>query len=171
MVAPRPADYYATWHERPAMGSRKASKSLWIFESTTRRKRYSVTTSAGIKIQPYFDVPAPDDEYLYRFRVQSEPVGADGVVLWVTTATASELAKHAGATDRQAVSDAILRVHGSPQDNLVIGDERAERPAVVPVEVSREAFECLGNRWSGVNDDHSVDYSSSRWVEQRASRL
>lgn len=157
MLPPRSEDYYATWNERPAMGSRKASKSLWIFDKTTRLKRYSVTTSAGIKIQPYFDVPAPDDEHLYQFRVQSEPVGTDGVTLWITAATASELANRVGSIDRQSVSDMILRVGRSIGGDLVVRDvDREERPAVVAVEVSRVAFRCLGDQWAGVNDDHTV---------------
>lgn len=47
------ADYYAQWNETPARGARKGSKSLWIYHRETNQKRHSVTTSAGIKIQPY----------------------------------------------------------------------------------------------------------------------
>ena len=59
MTKPDPEKYSATWNETPARGTRKASKSLWIFDEETGAKRYSVTTGAGIKIQPYFDVPPP----------------------------------------------------------------------------------------------------------------
>ena len=76
------------WNITPARGVRKASKSLWIYDSSTRQKRYSVTTSAGIKIQPYFDVPPPSDENLYYFRVQSEPLDSDTTLLWVASSTA-----------------------------------------------------------------------------------
>lgn len=156
MVAPNAGDYYAQWNERPAMGARKASKSLWIYDKTTRLKRYSVTTSAGIKIQPYFDVPAPDDPHLYRFRVQSEPLGLDSVLLWVTPTTASELARHTNTTDRDAVSELILRL-GEPADpGGTSMDDRDYRESAVPVEVSRAAYECLASHWAGVNDDHSV---------------
>ena len=162
MVPPEAGEYYAKWNDRPAMGTRKASRSLWIFDRVTRRKRYSVTTSAGVKIQPYFDVPAPDDQYLYRFRVQSEPVGTDGIILWVTTATASELENRVGAIDGQSVSDMVQEVSDmmnqagrSIAGNLFSGEEE-DRPAVVPVEVSRVAFRCLVDHWAGVNDDHSV---------------
>ena len=48
-----------------------------MYEKITKQKRYSVTTSAGIKIQPYFDVPPPNDQNLYYFRVQSEPIDTD----------------------------------------------------------------------------------------------
>lgn len=156
MVAPNSGDYYAQWNERPAMGARKPSKSLWIYDRTTRLKRYSVTTSAGIKIQPYFDVPAPDDPHLYRFRVQSEPIGLDAIVLWITRTTASELAKHANTGDRDAVSDLILRLGESYDPGGFSIDDREDHVAAVPVEVSRAAYECLGDHWAGVNDDHSV---------------
>ena len=59
MLPPDPDKYFAQWNKTPARGTRKASKSLWIYEKETKQKRYSVTTSAGIKIQPYFDVPSP----------------------------------------------------------------------------------------------------------------
>lgn len=59
MLAPDPADYFAEWHSRRSGGSRKSSTSLWIYEKDTGKKRYSVTTEAGAKIQPYFDVPRP----------------------------------------------------------------------------------------------------------------
>ena len=156
MVAPDARDYYAQWTERRAMGARKASKSLWIYDRITRQKRYSVTTSAGIKIQPYFDVPAPDDQYLYRFRVQSESIEGDSVVLWVTSSTAAELAKHAGTMDKEAVSDMILQAGRSEDNAWLMMDSDDDRLAGVPVEVSGAAFECLGLRWAGVNDDHSV---------------
>ena len=156
MVAPNAGDYYAQWNERPAMGARKPSKSLWIYDTTTRLKRYSVTTSAGIKIQPYFDVPAPDDPHLYRFRVQSERVGLDAVLLWVSPETASALAKHADTADKHAVSDMILRLGGSQDPGGMVRDSSDNQILAVPVEVSRAAYECLGHHWIGVNDDHSV---------------
>ena len=53
MVKPDSDVYYAEWNETAARGARKGSKSLWIYEKNSNKKRYSVTTSAGIKIQPY----------------------------------------------------------------------------------------------------------------------
>jgi hypothetical protein len=71
LEAPNPKGYYAEWNVTPPKGARKGSKSLWIFDRKTNKKRFSVTTTAGIKIQPYFDVPAPSDKNLYYFRVQT----------------------------------------------------------------------------------------------------
>jgi hypothetical protein len=53
MLTPNPTDYWAEWRESGG-GSRKISKNLWVYEIETGRKRYSITTSAGAKIQPYF---------------------------------------------------------------------------------------------------------------------
>ena len=154
MLAPDAAAYYAQWHERPAMGARKASKSLWIFDRATKMKRYSVTTSAGIKIQPYFDVPAPDDPHLYHFRVQSEPLGVDTIVLWVSTWTARELRKHVGTMEKEVISELIL--NASMSDSIADAAIEDERFEGVPVEITRDAYNCLGKRWVGVNDDHCV---------------
>jgi hypothetical protein len=75
MQAPDPSDYFAEWHSSTG-GTRKPSKNLWIYERETGRKRYSVTTAAGIKIQPYFDVPAPNDPNLYVWQVIGEQIDA-----------------------------------------------------------------------------------------------
>lgn len=110
MLPPNPALFFAEWNETAARGVRKPSRSLWIFEKSTNQKRYSVTTSAGIKIQPYFDVPAPSDPNLCYFRVQSEPVDAETIHLWIAASTALGLQSHLGALTREKVSDAVLNL-------------------------------------------------------------
>ena len=147
-----PGDYVAEWNETPPRGARKGSKSLWLYDRDTQQKRYSVTTSAGIKIQPYFDVPTPTDPNLYYFRVQSEPVGADTVVVWVSATTARGLLREVGELSREAVSEAILRVSatsGGMGDEETMGDG-----AGVAVPVTAEAFAVLCAKWEGVSDEH-----------------
>lgn len=90
-LAPDPADYIAEWHVNSERGGRKESKSLWIFERETGLKKYSVTTTAGAKIQPYFDVPPSSDPNVYVFRVQGEEVSPGLVRVWVTASIAREL--------------------------------------------------------------------------------
>ena len=154
MRAPNPRDYYAEWNVTAARGIRKSSKSLWIYEKRTNQKRYSVTTSAGIKIQPYFDVPPPGDPNLYFFRAQSETVDPDTILLWVASATARVLKQQLGSLDKQAVSNLILRVTS--------GDRRAVAPApqdedlAVPIAVSAEAHRALVAAWEAVSDEHRV---------------
>ena len=154
MTKPDPANYSATWNETPPRGNRKPSKSLWIFDKQSGAKRYSVTTSAGIKIQPYFDVPPPGDPNLLYFRVQSEPLDDDTVVLWVSAATAERLKGLLGSTDRQVVSDAVSRAsRSSVRDTLA---DAADAGLAVPIQVSKEAFDILIEHWVAVSDEHRI---------------
>ncbi|MDV2116972.1 hypothetical protein [Alcaligenes faecalis] len=152
MLAPNPEQFTAEWNITPARGARKASKSLWIYDKDTRQKRYSVTTSAGIKIQPYFDVPLPSDENLYYFRVQSEPINATTVRLWISAATASAIKIKLGSLDSATVSTAILHtvervgsIEQAPEDDdgLAVG-----------IDISKEAHNLLVATWEAVSDEH-----------------
>lgn len=151
MIAPNPEQFIAEWNITPAKGSRKASKSLWIYDKDSKQKRYSVTTSAGIKIQPYFDVPLPSDENLYYFRVQSEPIGADTIRLWISSATARALKIRLKSLDCDIVSAAILqaveKVRGETE-----GPELDDGLAVA-VDISKEAHVQL-TAWEAVSDEH-----------------
>ena len=147
-------DFYAEWNETPPQGARKGSKSLWIYERSTNQKRCSVTTSAGIKIQPYFDVPSPTDPNLYYFRVQSEPVDSDTVNLWVSSSTARSLERILGDLTKEAVSNVILEISRDLFKGLT--DNKIEDEAAVPIQVSTEAFEVLCSTWDGVSDEHRV---------------
>lgn len=154
MRKPNPDDYYAIWNETPSQGTRKASRSLWIYDNVTNRKRYSVTTSAGVKIQPDFDIPQPNDSHLVYFRVQSEPIEDDTVLLWVTPATASRLREQLGSVEKDVVSQAILAVpeYSDPRQALPINALRS----AVPIPVSKEAFDRLMAKWIAVNDEHRM---------------
>ena len=154
MTKPNLENYSATWNETPAQGARKASKSLWIYDKKTRAKRYSVTTNAGAKIQPYFDVPPPDDPNLVYFRVQSEYLDEDTVVLWVSATTAERLKQVLGSTDRQVVSDAVLRATRSSVRNTLTNT--AGGSLAVPIHVSKEAFDIFIKNWNALNDDHRI---------------
>ena len=154
MTKPDPAKYTAAWNDTPARGARKASKSLWIFNKQIGAKRYSVTTSAGIKIQPYFDVPPPGDPNLLYFRVQSEPLDDDTVVLWVSAATAERLKELLGSTDRQVVSDAVSRASRSSVPDTQA--DTVDASLAVPIQVSKEAFDILIEHWEAVNDDRRI---------------
>ncbi len=152
MVAPDPRQYFAEWNDTPARGVRKASRSLWVFDKKTKQKRYSITTSAGIKIQPYFDVPTPSDRHLYYFRVQSEPVGKDTICLWVAASTAAALKERLGSLGREVVSAAILKVlaKGAMPTELT----NPEQDVAVPVKITTEAHTRLLAAWEAVSDEH-----------------
>ena len=154
MEKPDPAEYTATWNETPARGARKASKSLWVFDKATGAKRFSITTSAGIKIQPYFDVPPPSDPNLVYLRVQSEPLDSDTIVLWVSSTTADQLRGVLGSIERQVVSDAISRA--SRMSAMSVPNETIDANLAVPIHVSKEAFDVLIEHWDAVSDEHRV---------------
>ena len=151
-------EYYAEWNVTPARGARKGSKSLWIYDRYTNQKRYSVTTSAGIKIQPYFKVPSPSDPNLYFFRVQSEPVDSDTVNLWVSAMTARNLRRILGELSKDVVSKAILDVARSV-DSRSMEDCKLHESAV-PIPVSVQAFNVFCSTWDGVSDEHRAQLFS-----------
>lgn len=152
MISPNPKDYYAKWHITPARGVRKASKSLWIYTKDTNRKRYSVTTSAGIKIQPYFDVPAPSDPNLYYFRVQSEPLDDETILLWVSSNTAGALQRKIGSLDRDTMSSVVSQ--------LLSGSHQPMKPVIASQEVAvsipiyKDVHSKLIELWKPVSDEH-----------------
>lgn len=152
LEAPNPDDYYAEWNVTPPKGARKGSKSLWIYERNTNKKRYSITTSAGIKIQPYFDVPAPSDKNLYYFRVQSEPLDYDTVQIWVSAATARAIQHIIGELGKETISEAIIKA----AKNRVIKEAAISDndDLAKPILITRKAFEVFQSTWEGVSDEH-----------------
>lgn len=154
MIAPNPKNYWAEWNERPAQGARKSSKNLWIYERGSNKKKYSITTSAGIKIQPYFDVPAPNDPNLYFFRVQSEPVGQSEIRIWITPGTANRLREILNDKNLNSLSQEILRASTTNANTETIIDNANE--LAVPVIITKNAHDVLTNHWQGMSDEHRV---------------
>ncbi|MBF0243880.1 MAG: hypothetical protein HQL31_01235 [Planctomycetes bacterium] len=155
MLAPNPADYFAQWNERAARGARKATRNLWIYEKRTEKKKFSVTTEAGAKIQPYFDIPAPNDPNLYYFRVQGE-VLADGMVrIWITSTTALCLRSVLGSVDGKIISSEAERLtdkinEDNPQTNM---DKIVE---ATPIAITKTAYARLRSCFGGVSDEHMM---------------
>lgn len=152
MIAPDSDMFYAEWNERGANGARKGSKNLWIYETDTGKKRYSITTTAGAKIQPYFDVPPPNDKNLLFFRVQGEDIGAGKILIWITSSTARELESLIGALNPVVLSNAIFKAaehFTEHQRDVVEGSHVA-----IPIEITKDAYEKLIETWGGVSDEH-----------------
>jgi hypothetical protein len=150
MQIPNPDDYRATWVESGG-GARLASRNLWIYDRATNRKRFSVTTAAGAKIQPYFDVPLPDDPNLYLFTVIGEVISAGRIRCWVTQSTLEDLRSLLGSIDAATIERAV-------QENVAElpvaeAGPPIEQPAA-PIEITSETYELLLSRLPGVNDDH-----------------
>jgi hypothetical protein len=152
MLPPDPADYEAEWVESGG-GSRKGSKNLWVYERETGVKRYSITTQAGAKIQPYFDVPPPTDPNLYLFTVIGEFLDTGYVRVWLTEATARDLKRLTGSLDTETVSATILNC--SELTSQIEWVEISKAEFAEAVIITTEAYQVLQTTFPGVNDDHS----------------
>lgn len=152
MFIPDPKNYFAEWSVTPARGSRKESKSLWIYDNQTKLKRYSVTTDAGAKIQPYFDIPASSNPDLYYFRVQSEILSESDIGLWVSQLTAHRLMKFVDIYDKQKLSSFLLR----SIDTFKLDDTVIEPEYAVRLTVNNDAYKKIMNVLKGVSDEHNI---------------
>lgn len=152
MTKPNGEDYYADWNITPARGARKESRSLWVYERESGKKRFSITTEAGAKIQPYFDVPPPSDPNLYHFRVQGVMLASGLVEVWLSKSTAKYLELLYGPLTDGALSDAILAF--DPQAKVatatafVTGEDIA-----VPVHISAPAYRKLTEIFGSTSDE------------------
>lgn len=158
MLAPDPSDYFAEWRDSGG-GTRKVSRNLWIYERETGQKRYSVTTVAGAKIQPYFDVPPPSDPNLYLFKVQGEEVERGLVRIWVTASTHRELMRLLGDLGVENLSNAIAAAATEPEDGTAVASAQEE---AVPVLITPEAYELLTASFTGVSDEHMMQLLTDR---------
>lgn len=152
MSAPDPKYFYAEWHDSGG-GARKASRNLWVFDKATGHKRYSITTSAGAKIQPYFDVPPPNDPNVYLFTVIGEVIGVGLVRVWLTLATFRELKRVLGEFDTAKLSDFVLRKLEGVSASLTVRE--GNEPAAESVVLTADAYLKLKAVFPGVNDDNS----------------
>jgi len=150
MTAPNPGDFTAEWVESGG-GSRKGSRNLWIYARATGRKRFSVTTSAGAKIQPYFDVPPPSDPNLYIFTVIGEVINGGQIRCWITRTTWQDLEQILGEVNSRTITQAIQQ-HVADLPPAVAGPV-VQEPAQ-PLDISAETYDLLKSRLPGVNDDH-----------------
>ncbi len=160
-LAPDPDDYIAEWHQNPERGGRKESKSLWIFEKETRQKKYSVTTTAGAKIQPYFDVPPSSDPNVYFFQVQGEPYQPGLVRVWIAASTAHELERLVGnlSTENlhQAIIASVSKLTGAESEAILKTEE------ATPILLTAESYELLETRYpNAVSDAHMIQLLLAR---------
>jgi hypothetical protein len=151
MTPPNPDDYWAEW-KTSGGGNRKASKNLWVYENSTGKKRYSITTQAGAKIQPYFDVPTPKDSNLYRFIVQGEILPNGNVRVWITKSTALFLTKLLGDTKSETIAAALNKFSGDMDPKL--SGEIPKIEAAIPIELPANAYYKLSASFNGVSDEH-----------------
>jgi len=152
-LSPDPADYTAEWRQSGGSGARKPSKNLWIYEKESGRKRYSVTTAAGAKIQPYFDVPPPGDPNLYLLRAQGEEIAPGIIRIWIEASTARELERLVGSLTPERLMEVIASAVGDPEDRA--GTASAAREEAVSVDLTSESYRLLVAAFPGaVSDQH-----------------
>jgi hypothetical protein len=154
MEKPNPDLYYAEWNVTPARGARKSSRSLWIYEKDTGKKKYSVTTTAGAKIQPYFDVPAPNDQHLYHFKVQGVIVDGGLVKVWLTRSTAKYLELLLGSLDVERLSNAIddFSFENSTEENIITTAENI----AIPIFIKEESYSKLKTLFDPISDEYML---------------
>jgi hypothetical protein len=165
MLAPIPDDYHAVWNSRPGNGNRKGSTNLWIYEKATGRKRYSVTTVAGAKIQPYFDVPTPDDPNLYIFTVQGELVSPRQVRVWVGQDTARELQRLLGDLEETTLTKAVLDLASNIGDGPA--PEYADTFPAISITIDTDAYLALHTIFPKCVSDHHLVQSLVRCIASR----
>jgi hypothetical protein len=153
MLAPDPKDYTAEWIARVSRGARKSSTNLWIFEKESGRKRYSVTTEAGAKIQPYFDIPPLNDPNLCIFTVIGEVISASSVRVWITESTRRELAGLVGNLKPKTVSKVVLETAKAVAGMSKV--QEAQQEQAFPLQISIAAYQALQASLPGVSDEHS----------------
>jgi hypothetical protein len=166
MLPPNPDDYTASWR-RSGGGIRKESRNLWVYERETGKKRYSITTAAGAKIQPYFDVPPASDPNLYHFRVIGEVIEAGLVRVWVTEATERELRRLLGELDTERLSAAIVEAAAAVSRMDVVEQARTETAHALIV--TETAYLALHEALPGVSDEHSFQLLAQH-LRQRETR-
>lgn len=152
MLTPNPDDYVAEWVKRTSK-NRKESTNLWVYERETGHKRYSITSEAGAKIQPYFDVPPPADTNLYLFTVIGEVIDTGVVRIWLTEATTRELKRLLGRLDTDKISEVVLRAALAISKLNPV--RQAEQEVAQSLLITEEAYKALKNALPGVSDEHS----------------
>ncbi len=165
MTPPDPRRFEAKWVERVSKsGSRKSSTNLWIYDRKTGAKRYSVTTEAGAKIQPYFDVPPLTDPNVYIFTVIGEILQTGFVKVWLTDATARELERIIGSLKPELLSKVVLESAKLVAKRDMV--EELSREVAHPFTITLEAYQVLQSAFPGVSDEHCFQ----RLAEQLRSR-
>lgn len=159
-IAPDPDDYVAEWRDSGG-GARKASKNLWVYEKKSKIKRYSITTSAGAKIQPYFDVPPSNDPNIYVFKVQGEEIAPGEIRMWLAASTARELQRLVGELSTKNLSVVIATAAAEQVDEK--GGQMLGREQSVAVTITPESYSLLTTMFpNAVSDEDMAQLLVSR---------
>jgi hypothetical protein len=93
----------AEYSSRKGSSSRNSTVNLWVFQDQV--KIMSVTSpKAGMKIQPYFQVPHPHDNR-YEIDLSNQKIPIDRSIELIVRSTASEL----GMTEEELIELSLMR--------------------------------------------------------------
>ena len=155
VITPSPDDFIAEWHVNEVKGARKESKSLWVYEKETKQKKYSITTSAGAKIQPYFDVPPQSDPSVYFFKVQGEEIHPGLIRVWVPSATARELEAIVGGLTAEKLHALISKSETVLRETRESYGSNLEE--AVAISVTTDSYQALEDLFpNAVSDSHRI---------------
>jgi hypothetical protein len=159
-IPPDPRLYFAEWRKSGG-GLRNASKNLWVYEKETGQKRYSITTAAGAKIQPYFDVHPPTDPNIYILKVQGEEISPGVVRIWIAAPTARELARAIGDVGRENLSLMITNAAAEQGDGE--SPQISMKEEAIGLTLTTESYNLLVSMFPGaVSDEHMAQLLVTR---------
>jgi len=132
-----------------------------VYEKETGEKRFSITTAAGAKIQPYFDVPPPTDPNIYIFKVQGEEISPGVVRIWVAAPTARELQQVVGDLTRENLSLIITNAAAEQGDGE--SPHISLKEEAIGLTLTGESYNLLVSMFPGaVSDEHMAQLLVSR---------
>jgi len=144
--------YTADWYEHNSDGARRRSRNLWIFDQNGR-KRYSVTTERGVKVQPYFTIPPLGAKNLAIFKIQGEEVENDAIRIWLTSSTYE---KFLSLFSSKSYSSELLELLGNMpviSDGDVLESLESD---LREIQIDKNVYENLCEKISGVSDEHRI---------------
>ena len=144
--------YTADWYEHNSDGARRRSRNLWIFDQNGR-KRYSVTTERGVKVQPYFDIPPLGAKNLAIFKIQGEEVENDAVRIWLTASTYENLLSIFNTKSYSTEMSKLLGGLPAISEGDVLESLEAD---LREIKIDKAVYENLCEKIEGVSDEHRM---------------
>lgn len=154
-AAPNPDEYVAIWNEGSTSNSpRKSSKSLWVYRKSDNAKRYSITTLAGIKIQPYFDVPAIDNPNLCYWDLRPRVLDEGMMSVSIDRKTYEILKANLGSLNPRGLQDLIDALIEKKSEQEIKNREIDWKNSVIEIEIQSTDLERLKDLFK---TDHSSE--------------
>lgn len=144
--------FTADWYEHNSDSARKRSRNLWIFDQNGR-KRYSVTTERGVKVQPYFDIPPLGAKNLSIFKIQGEEVENEAIRIWLTASTYENLLSLFNSNSYSKEMSELLGGLPAISEGDVLASLEAD---LREIKIDKKVYVNLCNKIQGVSDEHRI---------------